>query len=91
MGKDIYNKMPIELKILADVFQRELSMLIQNMSCVLVYINDILLITKMFYEKDLQVVEKVLKKIEGSRGAIEHRQILLRNIINGLPRLYNQP
>ena len=45
-GEYVYNKMPIGLKILADVFQRELSMLFQTMPNVLVYIDNILVITK---------------------------------------------
>ena len=44
--KYVYNKMPMGLKISADVFQRELSMLFQNMPYFLVYIDDILIITK---------------------------------------------
>ena len=62
-GKYVYNKMPMGLKISADVFQRELSMLFQGMLYVLVYIDDILVITKGSYEQHLQAVEKVLRKL----------------------------
>ena len=55
--------MPMGLKISADVFQRELSMIFQNMPYVLVYIDDILVITKGSYEQHLQAVEKVLFKL----------------------------
>ena len=59
-GKYVYNKMPMGFKISADVFQRELSLLFQNMPYVLVYIDDILVITKESFEQHLQAVEKVL-------------------------------
>ena len=48
--KYVYLKMPMGLNILADVFQRELSRLFQSMPFVLVYINDILIITKGKFE-----------------------------------------
>ena len=44
-GKYVYLKMPMGLNISADVFQRELSRLFQGISYVLVYIDDILVIT----------------------------------------------
>ena len=45
-GKYVYNKMPMKLKISEDAFQRESSVLFQNIPYVLVYIDDILVITK---------------------------------------------
>ena len=45
-GKYVYKKKLMGLKILVDVFHRELSSLFQNMPFVLVYIDDILIITK---------------------------------------------
>ena len=51
------------LKISADVFQRKLSMLFQDMPYVLVYIDDILVITKDSYEQHLQAVHKMLNKL----------------------------
>ena len=63
-GKYVYNKMSMGLKISADVFQRELSMLFQNMPYILVCIDDILVITKRSYEQHLQAVEKVLEKLQ---------------------------
>ena len=62
--KYVYNKMPMGMKISADVFQRELSMLFQNMPYCLVYIDDILVITKGSFEQHLQAVEKVLEKLK---------------------------
>lgn len=41
-GKYVYNKMPMGLIISTDGFQRELSMIFQNISYILVYIDDIL-------------------------------------------------
>ena len=52
------------LKISADVFQRELSMLFQDMPYVLVYIDDILVITKGSYEQHLIAVKNVLKILQ---------------------------
>lgn len=42
-------------------------MLFQNISYILVSINDILVITKAFIEQHLQAVEKVLKKLKEAR------------------------
>ena len=56
-GKYFYNKMPMELKILADVFQRELIILLQNMPYVLVYIDG---------------SRKSFGKTKGNRDAIKH-------------------
>ena len=50
-------------KISADVFQRELSMLFQEMPYILVYIDDILVITKGSYEQHLQAVKQVFVKL----------------------------
>ena len=63
-GKYVYNKMPMGLKNSADVFQRELIILFQNIPHILVYIDDILVITKGSYEQHLQTVEKVLEKLQ---------------------------
>ena len=52
------------LKTSANVFQRELSMLFQDIPYVLVCIDDILVITKGTYEQHLQAVQKVLKKLK---------------------------
>ena len=62
-GKYVYKKMPMGLKVSADIFQRELSSLFQDMHFVLVYIDDILVITKGSYEQHLYAVRKVLEKL----------------------------
>ena len=51
------------LKISADVFQRELSMLFQDMPYVLVYMDDVLIITKGSYEQHLKAVKNVLQNL----------------------------
>ena len=59
--------MPMGSKISADVFLRELSMLFQNIPYILVYIDDILIITKGSYEQHLQAVHKALIKLREAR------------------------
>ena len=61
--KYVYLKMPMGLNILADVFQRELSRLFQSIPFVLVYINDILIITKGKFEQHIETVKEVLVKL----------------------------
>ena len=61
--KYVYLKMPMGLNISADVFQRELSRLFEGIPYVLVYIDDILIITKETFEQHLQAVKTVLKKL----------------------------
>ena len=58
--------MPMGLKISTDVFQRKLGRLFQDFPFVLVYLDDLLIITKGTYEKHLQAVEIVLKKLRDS-------------------------
>jgi len=58
-GKYIYKKMPSGLKISTDVFQRELGKLFQDYPFVLVYLDDLLIITKGAYEQHLQAIEIV--------------------------------
>ena len=62
-GKYIYLKMPMGLNISADNFQLELSQLFKGISYVLVYIDDILIITKGTFEQHSEVVKTVLVKL----------------------------
>ena len=62
-GKYVYLKMLIELNISADVFQRKLSRLFEGMPYALVYIDDILIITKGTFEQHFEAVKTVLEKI----------------------------
>ena len=65
-GKYIYKKMPMGLKISTDVFQRELGKLFQDYPFVLVYLDDLLIITKGTYDQHLQAIEIVLKILRDS-------------------------
>ena len=67
-GKYQYMKMPMGLKISADVFQREMSKLFFDLDFVLVYIDDILIVIKGTYEDHLQKLQVVLTRMRG-KGA----------------------
>ena len=62
-GKYRYKKMPMGLSISADVFQREMTKLFDGLDFVMVYIDDILVITKGNYEDHLSKLRTVLKKM----------------------------
>ena len=55
--KHVFLKIPMGLNISADVFQRELIRLFQGMSFVLIYIDDILIITKETFEHHMEAVK----------------------------------
>ena len=61
-GKYQNTKMPMGLKISADVFQREMSKLFEDLSYVLVYINDLLIVTKGSYRDHLEKLKETLKR-----------------------------
>ena len=63
LGKFRYIKMPMGLKISADVFQREMSKLFQNLDYVLVYIDDLLVVTKSSFQDHLSKLRNVLLKL----------------------------
>ena len=65
-GKYIYKKMPMGLKISTDVFQRELGNIFQDYPFVLVYLDDLLIITKGTYDQHLQAIEIVLTILRDS-------------------------
>ena len=56
--------LPMGLVIASDVFQAEMGTLFVDMENVLVYIDDILVITKGSYEQHLQAVKRVLIKLK---------------------------
>ena len=62
--KYVYFNILMRLSISADAFQRELSRLIHGIPFVLVYIDDILIITKGTFEQHLEAVKEVLIKLE---------------------------
>ena len=52
-------EMPMGLKISADVFQREMSKLFEDLPYVLVYIDDLLIVTKASYDDNLEKLKEV--------------------------------
>jgi len=66
-GKYQYKKMPMGLKISADVFQREMSKLFEDLSYVLVYIDDLLIVTKGSYEDHLEKLKETFRRLK-SKG-----------------------
>ena len=62
-GKYVYNCLPMGLKISSDVFQRELGNLFSDCPFVLVYIDDILILSKGSYENHLEQIEIVLERL----------------------------
>ena len=57
-------KMPMGLKISADVFQREMSKLFEDLPYVLVYIDDLLIVTKGSYDDHLRKLEEPFKRLQ---------------------------
>ena len=62
-GKYQHAKMPMGLTISTDVFQREMSKLFEGIDFVLVYIDDIFIVTKSTFEDHLLKLRKVLIKL----------------------------
>ena len=56
--------MPMGLKISADVFQREMSKLFEDLSYVLVYIDDLLIVTKGSYEDHLEKLKETFRRLK---------------------------
>ena len=63
-GKYYYNVLPMGLKISADVFQQELGNLFADCEFVLVYIDDLLVITKGTFKDHLEKVKIALNKLQ---------------------------
>ena len=55
--------MPMGLSISADVFQREMTKLFDGLDFVMVYIDDILVVTKGDYDNHLNKLRTVLQKM----------------------------
>ena len=62
-GKYQHAKMPMGLTISTDVFQREMSKLFEGIDFVLVYIDDILIVTKSTFEDHILKLREVLIKL----------------------------
>ena len=54
-------KMPMGLKISADVFQREMSKLFEDLPYVLVYIDDQLIVTKGSFKVHLEKLKETFR------------------------------
>ena len=59
-----YKKLPMGLKIAADVFQREMTKLMEGIDGVLVYIDDLLIITKGTFEEHVEGIKLVLQRMK---------------------------
>ena len=52
------------LKMASDVFQREMTKLMDGIKGVLIYIHNLLLITKVTYEEHLKAIKQVLERVQ---------------------------
>jgi len=59
----MYTKMPMGLSISADIFQREMTKLMEGLDYVLVYIDDLLVITKGDFDDHLEKLREVLLRL----------------------------
>lgn len=62
-GKYQYKKMPMGLNISADVFQREMTKLFEGLDFVMVYIDDVLIVTKSSFDDHLKKLRVVLQRM----------------------------
>ena len=76
-GKFRYNCLPMGLQISANVFQREMGLLFQYMESVLLYIDNILIITKGNYQEHLATVQTVLLRLQ-DKGMLTPRKLFSR-------------
>ena len=63
LGKYCYNVLPTGLKISADVFQQELGNIFADCKFVVVYIDDLLVLTKVTLKDHLEKFEIALNKL----------------------------
>ena len=76
-GKYQYTKMPMGLKISADVFQRKMSKLFYDLDFVLVYIDNVLIVTKGTHEDHLQKLKIVLTKMRKKGAQLNAKKVVL--------------
>ena len=62
-GKYSYNRLPMGIACAPDIFQNEMSTLMEELEYVRVYLDDLLVISKGTYEDHLQKLKKVLTKL----------------------------
>ena len=63
-GLYAYNMLPMGIKVASDVFQAAMAALFADLDCVVVYIDDILIIGAGSYEEHLETVAEVLRRLE---------------------------
>ena len=63
-GKYKYKKLPMGLKIAADVFQQEITKLMDGIEGAFIYIDNPLLITKGTFKEHLTAIRQVLKRMQ---------------------------
>ena len=73
-GKYRYKRMPMGLIISADIFQREMTKLFSGLEFVMVYINDMLVVTKGSYEDHLQKLRIVLNRMRSKGIQLEPKK-----------------
>ena len=78
-GKYYYKRLPMGLSISADVFQREMSKLLEGIEGALVYIDDLLLVTCGSYEHHLEQLKKILDKMKESQIQINMEKTIVGN------------
>ena len=62
-GKYSYNRLPMGISCAPDIFQAEMSSLMEELEFVRVYLDDLLVISKGTFEDHLQKVDQVLGKL----------------------------
>ena len=73
-GKYRYKKMPMGLIISADVFQREMTKLFSGLDYVMVYIDDVLVVTKGTYQDHLEKLKTVLERMRSKGIQLEPKK-----------------
>ena len=63
-GKYIYTKMLMGFSISAVIFLREMAKLMEGLDYVLVYIDDLLIITKCDFDDHLEKLQEVLLRLQ---------------------------
>ena len=74
----------MRLKISADVFQRELSTLFDDMGVILVYIDDILIVIKRNLQRALRDNERSVEETVEERTTDKSRKIIFRHERSGI-------
>ena len=73
-GKYRYKKLPMGLTISADVFQREMTKLFQGLEYVMVYIDDVLVVTRGDFDDHLCKLRTVLSRMRSKGIQLEPKK-----------------